>query len=748
MTSALLDAAERVEAAAATALANGGPSQAASTGPPTGELGTQLRYSSLPTFGALLEDDEYAPELMWPQSVRTYDRMRNDSQIEALLAAVTLPIRRRRWLIDPNDAPADLVAALSEDLGLPVRGQETRPKRRNRDQFSWSRHVFHVLLGLVYGHYYFEKFGQVRGNRWRMENIAPRPPRTLGEIAMTPHGDLRFIRQISVASFTDPIPQQLDANRLVPYVWDREGANWAGRSMLRACFRDWVTKDRLIRVDALKHERNGMGVPTAIATQPGVEQAALDAGGLIAAQWRAGETSAAALPYGIDIQLKGVQGSIPDTNASIRRSDEAMARRFLAMFVQLGTTETGSRALGSEFIDFFALAGDSVADWVCDATNDGFVEDFARWGWGDQDSIPLVVSERDEAPELSATDLVGLVHAGALTLDAELEDWIREKFDVPARGPNTPDPMPSPTVRMTEVMPPGGSQVNPGGSGLPIMKRGGLTGTTVPQTAGESAGVAQQLAAAAPRQPTPVEVAASTDFGQLDEQWKTGLQRLLAAWGAISTVQRQQLADQIAQTTDLEALARIAATPQGAELLHQHMVVLLEQGAAGALAEGARQGVNAPTPDLRAARDLLARRAQAVVDLLAKSISDAAGRKAIQLSGGTLTAGDVAAQVRDHLAGLSDTYLSDQLGGALTAAQNTGRREAFGGFPQGTTFYASELNDASTCAACSSVDGTQYQTLGDAEQDYSSGGFNDCSGGPRCRGTLISVAPGESPTDV
>jgi hypothetical protein len=53
--------------------------------------------------------------------------------------------------------------------------------------------------------------------------------------------------------------------------------------------------------------------------------------------------------------------------------------------------------------------------------------------------------------------------------------------------------------------------------------------------------------------------------------------------------------------------------------------------------------------------------------------------------------------------------------------------------------YASELLDENTCVNCEKIDGHKYDTESEATSDYPSGGFADCLGGPRCRGTIVAV---------
>lgn len=51
--------------------------------------------------------------------------------------------------------------------------------------------------------------------------------------------------------------------------------------------------------------------------------------------------------------------------------------------------------------------------------------------------------------------------------------------------------------------------------------------------------------------------------------------------------------------------------------------------------------------------------------------------------------------------------------------------------------WSSELLDGSTCLPCSAVDGREYESLEAAREDYPLGGFKDCRGQARCRGTLV-----------
>lgn len=78
-------------------------------------------------------------------------------------------------------------------------------------------------------------------------------------------------------------------------------------------------------------------------------------------------------------------------------------------------------------------------------------------------------------------------------------------------------------------------------------------------------------------------------------------------------------------------------------------------------------------------------------------------------------------------------------------AQAAGRAQATELLPAAAYYYASELLDTNTCGPCSLVDGREYLTLDKARADYPEGLYRSCSGGPRCRGTLVTVWDTEAP---
>lgn len=704
--------------------------------PPTTELGqTNGTVYGVQSWTSFHDADEKATELTWPTSIATYDQMRTDAQVEALLFGTFMPIRRYRWMIDPNGARAEVVNGVADDLGLPIMGRAARNRPRSKRRFSHGRHLYHALLALAYGHAYFEQVGEVRDGLWHLRKLAPRMPKTISEIRVERDGGLRSI----VQNLAYP-PVEIPVDRLVAYIWEQEGANWLGRSMLRSIYKHWLLKDRLMRIDAVKHQRNGMGLPFATAP-PGATPTQVQELQRLASSTRANDFAGAVLPSGSDIRLRGVEGSIPDTLASIRYHDEQMARRFMMMFAQLGQTETGSRALGDSFVDFFGIAQQGIAEWYCGVTNEHVIEDWVDWNYGEDEAAPLLTYEVAEDPSLSIADLALLVEKGLLTVDDELEAWLRESHRLPDKAPED-DPPPPPT----QIVVPADVTVENGTPGTPSDESAPPAGTIMPSNASRrvSRVQAQGNPAYMPRNPRrqmyEQEVMAQTDYGYMEARLDSAVGNLVGQWSVVRDQQIEELVEQIiAADGDVVKLARIQATPVGKELLENELLSVLEDGARAARDEAFRQGVQYSMPKLDAAQKATRAQAQALDEVLARSLSDAASRNALRRAGGSLTPEEVAAEVRQSLMELSDRYLDDQFNGATNQAFNHGRREAMRQSGKGAQYYASELMDANTCQRCIERDGANYSDLTAAEADYPAGGYKDCLGGPRCRGTLVAV---------
>ena len=659
----------------------------------------------------IVDELETTPEVMWPNSVRVYEQMRRqEPQLRAVLNAVGLPIRKAGWVIDPAAASDKVTRLVAEDLGLPILGETVpaAPSRRLRGRLQWREHVRLALLMLVFGHSPFEQLYAIENQQARLRKLSVRLPSTISRFEVATDGGLDAIWQSAM-----PQPGggskgvRIEISRLVMYVNEREGGNWVGQSLLRAAYGPWLVKQRLMRVGAQNHERWGVARPK-VQTPPGASAGQVATAARMASEMRGGDSAGAGLPAGWTESVEGIRGTVPDPIPFMRYLDELMAKQVMAQFLDLGSTPNGSRALGESFIDFFTLAIQAVAEEIADTATTHVVEDLVDLNFGEDEPAPrVVVPEAGRSEESLASSIASLIQAGALTLDDELEGFLRDALSLPAKATTVTPPTP-----------------------LPVPK---------PVAASRRPAAAVTLR----RQPTAVEAAAGTDFTTVQSEWLDAVDQVVAAMGPVRAAQIADLVKQVdalVAAGDIAGLANLTpSTSDGAELIAAALLDMAAAGAADAATEAGKQGVAVTPPgtDALPAAYLTAAAALAAA-LLARDLGSSAARTAMAVTGPDADAGTVSAAVQDALDALTDRNVIDIAGNALSAAQNQGRAATFAAAPH-ATYYASEILDANTCAACANVDGREFASLDEASAAYASGGYVDCEGGLRCRGVIVAV---------
>lgn len=401
------------------------------------ELGTS---TTTWTKGYPEDAAEYVPDLTWPQSVTVYDRMRTDASAEEAVRGVSLPISKAGWHLAPGDARPEVVAHFSTGLGVPILGQARFAGRnRTRGRVQFSQHIREALLSLIYGHSVFEQVWEKQADGYmHLVRLAPRPAHSIHEINVDGRGDLTGIKQyVPGVNGTSPRIVEIPASQLVFYSHAREGAAWQGRSMLRAAYRHWTIKDKLLRIDAIAAERHGIGTPIINAPEGATAEQIAELS-VTAQEYRGGSAAGGALPYGATLSVVGVTGNLHETLASIRYQDEQIARTALRTFAMLGSTANGSRALGETLMDDFILSLQAEAEDLATTLQEQLIEPMGDWNWGSNEPLPTITFTPIGAdPELTVEALSGLVTAGLVTADDDLEGYVRQRFDLPERTPIT-----------------------------------------------------------------------------------------------------------------------------------------------------------------------------------------------------------------------------------------------------------------------------------------------------------------------
>lgn len=405
---------------------------------------------------------EKTPELRWPMCLEVFEDMNDqDGQVGSTFDAIVTPIRAAKRRLDPAGVRDEVAAHVADDLDIPIAGTTTAaeddddPERqeaharerslRRRGRFSLrEHHATAIPVHLQYGHAIFEQvyFPPNADNRLHLRKLGFRPPRTIAAWNIARDGGLNSVTQYAPGYLAPgigtwsvgPVGVTLPVNRLVVYVNERQGSNWRGRSIFRRAYKNWLLKDRLMRLDVQIVDRNGMGIPK--YTGATADKAELDVGLEHMEALRAGEDSALSLPNGAEAELMGTTGTLVDVLSRIKYHDEQIARSMLANVLNLGQNKgTGGWSLGTTLQDVLTLAIESYTGNVNEVDNLHIVEDLVEVNWGPDEPAPrIVVDEIGSRNDAIVNAVAQLVNGGVLQPDEDLETFIRTTLGLPPRG--------------------------------------------------------------------------------------------------------------------------------------------------------------------------------------------------------------------------------------------------------------------------------------------------------------------------
>lgn len=234
---------------------------------------------------------------------------------------------------------------------------------------------------------------------------------------------------------------------------------------------------------------------------------------------------------------------------------------------------------------------------------------------------------------------------------------------------------------------------------------------------------------------------------------EAALDDLMDAWARdILPGQIDALTRQITAAVDDGDLARLSTltvvTTDAANLLRRALADMADTAAARMADEAAAQGVRVDVPAVdpgvtaRFGPGLLvdfgaelAAIGIATAAMLGADLASSAGREALRLFTPGAAGAAIAGKVKGFLNKLKGTLRRDQLGGALHRATNIGRLATLQAAPE-AVYIATEVNDVDRCEPCGELDGTEFTDLAEAWATYAGGGYAECLGGNRCRGTI------------
>ena len=443
--------------------------------------------------GLILSDPNV--ELQFPRSIAIYDKMRRtDGQVKASLLAITLPILSLDWDIEPyketQDEGGKLGTPTPEDLEI---AKFVKTDLLEGLTTSW-KHILRQLLGHLWaGFWVIEPVYETRDDgKVHLRKLGSRLPSSVFRWKIARDGGLQAIIQRAVnpeTGMTELI--EINAEDLVVFTHEREGADWSGISVLRSAYKHFYMKDWLYRLGVINVERGG-GFPVITLPEEAVDndlQAAHDVGESLHMHERAYVIE----PPGWKFRLESGSTRIGDVMTQVEHHDQKISANILAQFMDLGSSSSGSRALGGEFIDIFLMAEEAVIFNIEDTVNNYLIKRWVDYNW--------TIKEGRGYPKLKAQNIRGfnvrrmgailrmLADGKLVTPDEPLEAFLRNTMGLPEADPDS-------RRDMAPALPPGlggpgnGNPFAPAntGKGGPQLPKSDQPGTEKPSVPGKTEG--------------------------------------------------------------------------------------------------------------------------------------------------------------------------------------------------------------------------------------------------------------------
>lgn len=423
-----------------------------------GEIGR----SGTSPYGDLYDISEINSKFQFPNSLTYYAEMGRTPIIAGIVQILTQAVLSDNWSIRPAEGDTSPVAeecakALEENLraGLEWYGK-TRKHTQNFDDVQRN-----YCLSLTYGFAFDETVWKPMGNRAHISKLAPRLPFSVAQFVTDEENaaDLLYIEQ-NIAGFTTKGNPRIPSDKITLISLNKEGDNFQGRSPLRALWQPYLVKDSVLRTTAQMIERNGMGIPVATADleAPRLDPTCLAQLDAAISSWRAGENAGLRLPPGWNVEILGVNGTLPDTLPFMEYLDRLTVMGVVLPVLAAGIDGGGAYAQAQTQDALSLRAVSSFKRQLEEYQNSGYVSQWHDMNYRGRCRRPEF--KYANRIDISLTQIIDTLQklqgSQVFTGTPDDEDWIREQLNLPRRPKPVMEANPALLPKPAPMAQPGG----------------------------------------------------------------------------------------------------------------------------------------------------------------------------------------------------------------------------------------------------------------------------------------------------
>lgn len=316
---------------------------------------------------------------------------------------------------------------------------------------SFEQQLSYLLEFIPLGFRYAEEIYCVKADvdgtpRVWLDYFADREPTAHSQWLSRDGQQLDGVLQTMVGMVT---PEPIPATKLLLLTLNQTGSNFEGVGLLRPCWFWWKQKQKTATLMSIGVEKWCFPTPKIVVDREKAESAALDDATIDTMIENAAQQAQAfvAMEQGFLIEnpvvkfdsYGGSTGFDPQKALTvIQECDNQLQAAFMANLLNLGISETGSRAVGEIHLSIFRRSCVNFLDLVTSALSGqdrragGTMARLINWNFGacELNKLPRLTHSGLTNDELtdSLASLPALVQASLLTPDSELERSIRQRI--------------------------------------------------------------------------------------------------------------------------------------------------------------------------------------------------------------------------------------------------------------------------------------------------------------------------------
>lgn len=372
--------------------------------------------------------EEYLSDLRGTKAMKVYDKMRrSDPRIKMVLSAVKNPIKSADWYIEAEENDqAERQKILIEKILL-----------KGGIGKSWKKNLHEVLSMIDFG-YSLQEITHKAVLRDReigphvgLKSLKLISQKTIERFNVNKDGSLKSVNQQADGDTGRNV--DIPAQFLLHFSIDKEGDNYEGVSMLRACYGSWLRKNNALKQESVGNQNASTPIP--VLSVPDGEQNSDQYKNAIAflQNYTTNQASYLVKPVGWELELVNNTFDSSKIRETIKSENEEIAFAFLANFLNLGSGMGGSYALSNDLSDFFSSSLEFIAEEICEVYNIILIPQLVKLNFPNQECmVKLKVSGiADRAGKEFAEVIELLTRSKALTPDHELEESLRKKYKLP-----------------------------------------------------------------------------------------------------------------------------------------------------------------------------------------------------------------------------------------------------------------------------------------------------------------------------